>query len=417
MLKNSYICISLIYILMDIKKTFVRLTNYTCPHGQESQYLRFLPKEVTQDEFGNYFMKIGTNSKSIFACHLDTVSSKRVKVKHIYDGKFIKTDGRSILGADDKAGLTVLLYMIHNKVPGLYYFFIGEEVGCVGSKKASKKVEFFKNYNKIVSFDRRDTHSVITYQSSERCCSDIFADALAKQLNNFGMNMRKDDTGVYTDSAEFTSVIPECTNISVGYYSEHTYTERQDIEHLKRLCESVVQVDWESLPSRRDPSKIEHKSYYGGYSPYSNYDNRWSNYHGHEYGYDDRYSEYEDFYNPVSTSHTKRNNFNMDGSMDYEEELDDLYPVRQMSRHKKNHISTTSGREFFDNGDGSLELLSDRNRIKWFENLKDKYLDDRLSDSEIQILKDQVLDMNDPDDRDFLKELEGLRNIKNFGSY
>jgi hypothetical protein len=27
--------------------------------------------------------------------------------------------------------------MIENKIPGLYYFFLGEEVGCVGSRKVA----------------------------------------------------------------------------------------------------------------------------------------------------------------------------------------------------------------------------------------------------------------------------------------
>ena len=40
---------------------------------------------------------------------------------------------KTILGADDKAGMVILLYMIEKKIPGLYYFFIGEEVGCIGS--------------------------------------------------------------------------------------------------------------------------------------------------------------------------------------------------------------------------------------------------------------------------------------------
>jgi hypothetical protein len=65
------------------------------------------------------------------------------------------------------------------------------------------------------------------------------------------MSYIKDDGGVYTDSAEF-DYIPECTNISVGYYSEHTVNEQQDINHLIDLCVACVSVDWESLPVVRD---------------------------------------------------------------------------------------------------------------------------------------------------------------------
>ncbi len=33
--------------------------------------------------------------------------------------------------------------------------------------------------------------------------------------------MVPEDTGVLTDSAQFMGIVPECTNISVGYYDEH----------------------------------------------------------------------------------------------------------------------------------------------------------------------------------------------------
>jgi len=62
---------------------------------------------------------------------------------------------------------------------------------------------------------------------------------------------------VYTDTAEFTDIIPECTNISVGYYSEHTQNENLDIHHYTALAERVVQIDWDTLPTDRDPSVQE----------------------------------------------------------------------------------------------------------------------------------------------------------------
>lgn len=91
---------------------------------------------------------------------------------------------------------------------------------------------------------------MITEQIYGPCCSDNFAKQLAKCLNDTdeNFNYKPDPTGIYTDSAQFTVLIPECTNISVGYYSEHSYSERQDILHLERLCKSVCLIDWESLP-------------------------------------------------------------------------------------------------------------------------------------------------------------------------
>jgi hypothetical protein len=239
---------------MNIRETFLKLTQWTYPHGTEYRLKPYLPKDIQEDDFGNYFIKIG-ESDTMFTCHLDTCSSLYQKVNHVIGSKIIKTDGTTILGADDKAGMTVLLYMIEQGIPGLYYFFIGEEVGGIGSSAASSMS--FSGYNKCVSFDRRGYDSVITEQWFGKCCSDEFAQSLAKELNkaNLSFNFRPDPTGIFTDSASFMNDIPECTNISVGYFSEHQLTESQDIQFLVNLCEAVVKVDWSSLPVMRDPDE------------------------------------------------------------------------------------------------------------------------------------------------------------------
>lgn len=277
---------------MNIKDTFLRLTERTYPHGTEDGLDELLPNMLQIDEFGNKYVQIG-ESTCMFTSHLDTATSANTEVIHVIEGDIIKTDGKSILGADDKAGVTIMLNMIKHKIPGLYYFFLGEEVGCVGSKKVATKFEKEKgNINKVISFDRRGTTSVITYQASSRCCSDKFGEALAKELNKQeGFNYLIDPTGIYTDSAQFTSIYPECTNISVGYRSEHTFSEQQDINHLERLSEAVLEVDWENLPVERDPSKKEYKSYgYGSYSCrsicYGGWDgSEWDDYGYGSYGY------------------------------------------------------------------------------------------------------------------------------------
>src|ERR1022692_261044 len=96
---------------MNIKEVFLKLTKETNPYGYEEDLLKHLPDSLEKDAYGNYFMKIGT-SKTVFAGHLDNACSKQTDVVHEFDGKYIKTDGKSILGADDKAGITVMLNLI-----------------------------------------------------------------------------------------------------------------------------------------------------------------------------------------------------------------------------------------------------------------------------------------------------------------
>jgi len=264
---------------MNIKDTFLKLTSRTYPHGTETELFHLLPENLENDAHGNLFIKIG-ESDVMFTSHLDTATSANTLVNHKIENNIIKTDGTTILGADDKAGVTIMLHMIENNIPGLYYFFLGEEVGCIGSKALSTELKKAKieGINKVISFDRRGTDSIITYQSSRRCCSDKFGDALAEQLNlaDSTFKYEKDTTGILTDSIQFVSIYPECTNISVGYQSEHTFSESQDIEHLTKLAEACLKVNWNELPVERDPSTTEYKpytSYYGGYSDgYDDYD-------------------------------------------------------------------------------------------------------------------------------------------------
>jgi hypothetical protein len=290
---------------MNVKETFLKLTRKTYPHGTERKLRGMLPKGHEIDKNGNYFLKIG-ESKTIFACHLDTVSKAEVKVNHVIENNIIKTDGKSILGADDKAGMTILLYMISKRIPGTYYFFIGEEVGCIGSKAAVKDDDF-SQYERIISFDRRDTCSIITHQSWRRCCSDDFANALSEEYTKLGLELKPDDTGVGTDSAQFIDVVSECTNISVGYYKEHTHDESQDIEFLEKLCIASTLVNWESLPAVRDPKVRQWKEYKSTYNYNYNYGGRnrsdgwgstntpYRNHNSRHRDYDDEYEDYNHY--------------------------------------------------------------------------------------------------------------------------
>jgi hypothetical protein len=60
-----------------------------------------------------------------------------------------------------------------------------------------------------------------------------------------------DPTGVFTDSANFIDLIPECTNVSVGYFNEHTHEEVQNISYLERLAKACVAADWSKLTIKR----------------------------------------------------------------------------------------------------------------------------------------------------------------------
>ena len=381
-------------------ETFLRLTSKTVPYGSEDilvESMRELfPKGMQKDEWGNYFYKVG-DSRSIFAAHLDTVSKDYVTVTHVFDDNLIKTDGKTTLGADDKAGITVLLWMIQNNVPGLYYFFIGEEVGCIGSGNAAKFGFFKGNYDRIISFDRRDVSSVITFQSSSRCCSDDFADALCRELNQTRrLSYKKDTGGVYTDSAEFTHLVPECTNVSVGYYKEHTTSESQDILHLTDLAEACIKVDWEKLPTKRNPEVHEWKDYSYPTSSRKDYayNDDWYDYgqYGETKGYGDSMSDIHSNRGKKKKRNRRSGKKYYDGAtglvdMSYAyDQYDDFYDVSP--------ISSIIGKPV----DSINKVLNSDSKYDW---IMSKFTDNSLEYWELQIIKEQYLDMENSYDKFF----------------
>jgi hypothetical protein len=405
-----------------IPEVFIELTKNTYPHGSENIIadkmfkLGLFPEGIDMDEHGNYFCKIG-ESRTIFASHLDTVSKVHEPVNHVLDGFMIKTDGTTTLGADDKAGVTILTWMMKNKIPGLYYFFIGEECGCIGSSAAAKSGDF-KDYDRIISFDRRATTSIITHQSWSRCCSDEFADAFCNELNKSGLSYVKDDGGVYTDSAEFVDIIPECTNVSVGYYKEHTFNESQDIEHLVKLANACLKVDWENLPTKRDPNVYEAKEYKTS---------KWSGiYSGSRFDeWDDEDADWHGSRRSVGTYPVTGTGWSRTGGVTktrdydyYEDWLDEEdedgnykhYTDRNIladdffEKPKKTRRGSKKSKTYFDNGGKLIELDSEFG-VKHYDWIMTKFSSNKLNKEELEIVREQYLDMENDYDRYFYENL------------
>ena len=214
-----------------------------------------------QDEYGNVFVPVlMEQSSTMFSCHTDTVHPKphanyKNNLQLDATKNHVFTDGKSQLGADDGTGIWFMLNMIEANIPGLYVFHRDEEIGGMGSTASA---EINENYieslgiKRCIAFDRHYYSDVITHQGT-RCASDAFAKALSKELNvTPGFTFKPCDTGVFTDSANYTHMIQECTNISVGYWSQHTVKETQDLGFAEKLLGRLLKVNWEALPTERD---------------------------------------------------------------------------------------------------------------------------------------------------------------------
>lgn len=263
----------------DEAKLLTILT-YRRPHD-DAFTAQFVEKYIASvgatklDEVGNYGLLVrnddGTDPETMFSCHYDTVHGIGKIQKVCYDPtlRMAYKDDEMPLGADDGAGVWLLLYLLKHGVPGLYLWHAGEEKGCIGSKYlASQKPEWLTRIKRAIAFDRRDTTHIITHQGGERGCSKEFAEAFAVELNKTGLKYAADPTGLYTDTREYFDLIPECTNISVGYEGEHSKSEMLDVGHVMKLAEVLVTIDFEKLPVKRDhtaPAEYEYDHYGYGY--------------------------------------------------------------------------------------------------------------------------------------------------------
>jgi len=260
-------------------KTLARALSMMRPHNSEGtkrltdwleERAHKLPNAmIGRDGAGNLHVdtRLNSSNRTLFVAHVDTVHRKEGPNKIAQTPTYWYADGAA-LGADDGAGVAMLMHLMYSGVPAYYIFTQGEECGGIGAAYLAKHWgEGLAEFDRAIAFDRRGIDSVITHQGRGRCCSDAFADALSAALNADDTLMYlPDNTGVYTDTAEFIEVIPECTNISVGYYHEHSDKESLDIIHFQALADRVALIDWDSLPTDRDPTVVEHIDYSSWYT-------------------------------------------------------------------------------------------------------------------------------------------------------
>ena len=251
-----------------------------------------IPTGAVADRFGNYHLKIG-DTPIIWSSHTDTVHMKSGTQKITYGEK----DGciyldetvkkADCLGADDGAGMWLMIKMIEAGVSGHYVLHREEEIGGNGSSFITQDADWqaeFKEYKAVIALDRRGYNNVITHQGS-RCCSDKFAQELSDQLNTLmyrdGLDLNDPATvkyyqwkgarGVWTDSANYTDIVGACTNLSVGYFNQHSYLECLDPKFLEELLQALIHLDTDALleSCTRQPGDVEVVPRYYGHGNWS----------------------------------------------------------------------------------------------------------------------------------------------------
>jgi len=133
--------------------TFLELVRIDSPSGREevigrdlTARLEALGLAVTQDATGNLIARLdgagGCEKESplLLGAHMDTVGAD-TGIQPVVEGEIIRSDGRTILGSDDKSGVAVILEVLQVLIekalphrPLEVVLTVGEETGLAGAK-------------------------------------------------------------------------------------------------------------------------------------------------------------------------------------------------------------------------------------------------------------------------------------------
>jgi hypothetical protein len=218
------------------------------------------PLGATIDHAGNAIIRVGTDSRVLWSSHTDTVHRNEGLQRVSVNGDLFKLaygEKSNCLGADCTTGIWLMREMIIGGINGTYVFHADEEIGGYGSAWLAKNHGgLLDGIDFAIAFDRKGFNSVITHQFGGRCASDKFAYSLSSMLPNL---YETDDTGTFTDTANYTGIIGECTNVSVGYLSQHTDKETQSISHALVLRNAMLSFDETKLIKSRNAGDIDHE--------------------------------------------------------------------------------------------------------------------------------------------------------------
>lgn len=206
------------------------------------QVKRWIGEEFARDWQVYAESRIGVSTLTLH------VGSDESDFKTIYDDKRYKGDFHSCMGGEDKNGIFLALSALMEYPVLKCAFFIGEEIGCIGSSAAD--IGFFLTCRFCVQIDRCGSSDMVT-KISGPLCSDSFIKAA--DCESWGY---RESDGMMTDVEALAEagVSISCINLSCGYYNPHTdneFTHKPDLEkcwafvcHLIEDCTAVYPFEY-----------------------------------------------------------------------------------------------------------------------------------------------------------------------------
>ena len=237
------------------------------PSGNETKMRKFIKwwvrnnipeATIKTDQTGNIHVTKGeSETYPCLSAHIDQVQKthskdfEAIETKDYIFGFSRKNKRQEGLGADDKVGVWVNLRCLQKFDHLKAVFFVGEEVGCVGSGKCD--MSFFDDCRFVIQCDRRNGKDLITTIGGwTNLCSPEFVKAIQPEL--FGY---KEECGLITDVGELKErgLKVSAINLSCGYYEPHTDREfiiKEEVLNCLKFVEHIISTCTDVYPHEDD---------------------------------------------------------------------------------------------------------------------------------------------------------------------
>lgn len=197
-------------------------------HKTLSTYLKGKYKNVIIQK--EYIVAIGDIPIALVA-HMDTVFYQQMTHMYYDPRKSILWSPEG-LGADDRAGIFIILQIIQSGLRPSIILTTDEEKGGIGAQKLAKTVCPIPSLRYMIQLDRHGANDCVFYD----CANDDFID----YIESFGFS---EAIGSFSDISFLMPAWKICgVNLSVGYNDEHSVSETLNVNLMYRTLNIVKKM-------------------------------------------------------------------------------------------------------------------------------------------------------------------------------
>lgn len=241
-------------LMKKLKKQLLNLLSIHGVSGDEKRVRDYLKPilnstmdSVVVDHYGNLLadkkMGDGNGATVMLSAHMDTVRAV-LEDREIYDEDGIISSSKGALGADDRAGIAIILAVIRNlkKIDFNGHLKIAfsreEEIGCKGADQIDK--DWYKDVDLAIVVDRRGARDIVV-GCGMAFCSDSVGYFMENVSQLADMDWKCTEGGI-SDAMTFSSNGINSINLSAGYMNEHTDKEYVILDNMRDTARLILQT-------------------------------------------------------------------------------------------------------------------------------------------------------------------------------